>query len=290
MKGPNVIEKELIIPGLRNTYRILHITDAHITMYVDEDENTIIRGGYHKGKHLVSGFAAGRVPGFTKDGITSNERFARLCDALRDAGAGYADLVVFTGDLLDFYTDTAFAFMMEQIEKLPMPYFFVVGNHDWIFSNHTDAETLDIFAKTLCGGSYKVQKYKLGELTLVGAYNAQYTYDRETFSLLEEALEGEENVLLCQHVPINSPAFEADHIAKRPKNNIVVIGARDWAVKDDSYERIMALLEKEDCKVKALLCGDSHMNHTGPLTERTVQFVSPILRDYAPVLFTIKGN
>ena len=290
MSKLNVIEKDLIIPGLKNTYRILHVTDAHITMYVDSDENTVIRAGLNTGKHLVSGFAIKRVNTFTKNDITSNDGFAALCEALRDAGPDYVDLVLFTGDILDYYTDSAFAFMLAQLAKLPMPYMFVLGNHDWIFSHFTDEESLALFSKTLCGGDYRLQKYKLGELTLIGTYDGDYYYSKETLAMIEEALEGEENVLLCQHVPINCPAFEADHIAKRPKNKIVVIGARDWAVKDDSYDRIVAILEKEGCPVRALLCGDSHMNHTGPLTDRITQFVSPILRDYAPVLFTIKGN
>lgn len=289
MSNLNVIEKEILIPGLKNTYRILHVTDAHITMYVEDDEKTVIRGGLNTGKHLVSGFASKRENTFTKNGITSNDGFAALCDSLAEAGADFVDLVLFTGDILDYYTDSAFAFMLMQLSKLPMPYMFVLGNHDWIFSHFTDQESLSLFSKTLCGGNYKCAKYKLGELTLVGTYNGDYFYDKETFSLIEKAIEGEEHVLLCQHVPINTPSFDAYRAELGHARN-VVIGAKDCLVKDDSYERIMALLEKEDCPIRALLCGDSHIEHTSNLTARVVQHVSPMLPGNAPVLFTVKGE
>ncbi len=289
MSKLNVIEKELIIPGLKKEYRILHVTDAHITKYVEEDENTVIRAGLNKGKHLVSGWAIKRINTFTKNGVTSNDGFAALCESLREAGPDYVDLVLFTGDILDYYTDSAFAFMLAQLAKLPMPYMFVLGNHDWIFSHFTDEESLALFGKTLCGGDYRIGKYKLGELTLVGTYNGDYYYDDETLSLLEKAFEGEENVLLCQHVPINTPAFDR-HLKDLGYSGNCVIGADNCPIKDDSYERIMALLNKEDCPVKALLCGDAHIEHTGALTDRIVQHVSPMLPGFAPVLFTVKGE
>lgn len=287
MSKLNVIEKEIIIPGLKNTYRILHVTDAHITKYVDSDEETVIRAGLNTGKHLVSGWAIKRINTFTKNGVTSNDGFAALCESLREAGPDFVDLVLFTGDILDYYTDSAFAFMLAQLAKLPMPYMFVLGNHDWIFSHFSDEESLALFSKTLCGGDYRLQKYKLGELTLIGTYDGDYYYDDETFSLIENALEGEKNVLLCQHVPITTPAYDA--YVKDLGGRNVVIGAAECPTKDDSYDRFMAILNKEGCPIRALLCGDSHINHTSNLTERVVQHISPMLPGNAPVLFTIKG-
>ena len=288
MSKLNVIEKDIIIPGLKNTYRILHVTDAHITKYVDSDEETVIRAGLNTGKHLVSGFAIKRINTFTKNGVTSNDGFAALCESLREAGPDFVDLVLFTGDILDYYTDSAFAFMLAQLAKLPMPYMFVLGNHDWIFSHFTDEESLALFSKTLCGGDYRLQKYKLGELTLIGTYDGDYYYGEETLSMIEQALEGEEHVLLCQHVPITTPDY--DEFVKKLGGRNVVIGAAEFPGSDDSYERFMAILNREGCPIRALLCGDSHIEHSAPLTERVMQHVSPMLPGHGPVLFTVKGN
>ena len=287
MKNMEFINKEITVPGLEETYRILHVTDAHITLWDERDEDTVITEGVHSGKKLTSEFGARRARHFTVDGVTTNERFAGLCDYLKERGADIADAIVFTGDILDFYTDAAFEFMMENLNKLPVPYMFVMGNHDEIFSKHGAKATLELFAK-LCGGSYKIQKMKLGELALVGSYNAHYSYDEETLGLIASAIEGEKQVLMFQHVPINTPSIER-FTAENGHHNIV-IGAPDCLNKGNSRELIMKLIDREDSPVRALICGDSHYSYSGPLTDKITQHVSPLLRDYPPVLFTVKGS
>lgn len=286
MEKLNVINKEIKIPGLKNTYRILHVTDAHITLWDERDEETVITEGYHAGKKLTSEYGARRARHFTIDGVSTNDKFAALCDSLKAAGPSFADVVVFTGDILDFYTDAAFEFMMDNLAKLPMPYMFVMGNHDDIFSTHDKAFLMDRFSK-LCGGSYKIQKFKLGELALVGSYNVYYHYDSETLDLIESAIMDEEHVLMFQHVPINTPSIEK--FTEENGLHNIVIGAKDCPNKGNSRELIMNLIDRDDSPVRALICGDSHYNYSGPLTDKILQHVSPLLRDYPPVLFTVKG-
>lgn len=288
MENFNVIHKEITISGLKNTYRILHVTDVHVILWDARDEETVIvDSGPHNGKKLIAGFGAKRVAPFTVNGVSTNDRFVQLCDFLKESGTAFADAVVFTGDILDFYTDAAFEFMMENLNKLPMPYLFVLGNHDYIFSNRQEA-ILARFAK-LCGGSYKIQKMKLGELTLVGSHNGEYFYEDETLDLIAEAIRDEEHVLMFQHVPINSPSLEAYSTQTGKKCNYAIGGA-DCPEKDNSRERLMQLIDRENSPVHALICGDAHYNYSGPLTDSIMQYVSPLLRDFPPVLFTIKSE
>ena len=100
------IHKNIRIPGLINRYRVMHITDSHIVKMDQRDEGVVIvDDGAHHGK-LVTDFGTKRVPVFTRDGISSVERFRKLCDDLC-AEPDCADLIVFTGDILDFFTDSA---------------------------------------------------------------------------------------------------------------------------------------------------------------------------------------
>jgi hypothetical protein len=287
MDKMSFIEKEIKIPGLKGSYRILHVTDAHIILWDERDEDTVITEGYHAGKRLAFEYGPRRDRHFTIDGVTTNDRFAALCDYLKAEGTAVADVVVFTGDILDFYTDAAFEFMVENLNKLPMPYMFVMGNHDAIFSSVGEKKILERF-DTLCGGSHKIQKLKLGELTLVGSYNVYYHYDSETLSLIASALEGAEHALMFQHVPINSPSLE-EFTESNGFGNIV-IGAPDCQNKGNSGQLFMALIDREDSPVRAVICGDSHYNYSGPLTERIEQHVSPLLRDFPPVRFTVSGR
>ena len=285
-EGLNVINKDIKIHGLKKTYRLLHVTDVHIVMWDERTHDDVITQGPFTGKNLLTGFAVNRVKGFTRaDGVPTYEQFRRLCDFLKD-NPTFVDAVVFTGDILDFYTTLGFEFMVENLNKLPMPYMFVLGNHDYIFSNEPSEVTFERFSR-LCGGDYRIQKMKLGELTLVGSYNGKYAYDSETLNLIEEAIKGEEHVLLFQHVPLNSPSL-AEYFEKIEKKNIV-IGSENCVNKNHNKDAIMKIIDKENSPVHALICGDSHQNHSGPLTDKITQHISPLIRDFPPVLFTISA-
>lgn len=285
MERINVINKEIRIPGLKRTYRILQVTDVHIALWDERDDNAVISYGGFKGRKLISEFGVIRADRFSKGGVSTKDMFAKLCDQLNYWGTECADAVVFTGDIIDFYTHAAFEFMTENLNKLPMPYLFVLGNHDAIFSNYGSEFTLDRFAK-LCGGSYKIQKMMLGELTLVGAYNADYFYDDETLGLIASAIKGEENVLLFQHVPINSTAVEENTAAEGLHN--LAIGSESNQHKDNK-DRIMEIIAADHSPVRAVICGDTHNAHSASLTQGIVQHISPLLFDYPPVLFTVTG-
>lgn len=287
MKNLTVINKEIQLPGLKKTYRILHVTDVHIIMWDERDNESVITYGAHKGKKLVAEFGVKREKLFTVDGVSTADKFAELCDFLKTCDASFADVVVFTGDILDFYTESAFEFMMNNLNKLPMPYMFVLGNHDYIFANEPTDLTFERFSK-LCGGNYRIQKFKLGELTLVGSYNGKYAYDNETLEIIDAAIKDEEHVIMFQHVPINSPSLE--EYSNEIKETNISIGAKNCVNKNSNKDAIMKLIDKDNSPVHALICGDSHYNHSGPLTDKITQHVSPLLRDFPPVLFTVSGS
>ena len=282
MENINFVNKQIRIKGLRRSYRILHITDAHVIHWSDEDLDSVISYGVHTGKPLISRFAKKRVPIFTRDGVETKTMFIRLCDFLKE-NPDFVDAVVFTGDILDFYTDAACELVFENLKKLPMPYIFTMGNHDSIFSNHTGEKIKEIF-DTLCGGDSEIQKLKLGELTLVGSDNNHYRYDSSTAEKLEKAILGEENVILCQHVPLHSEALAKAYSDAGHQN--LAIGNNPE--KDDGYNEIMKIITAKGSPVRAVLAGDSHIDFSGPLTKSIPQHISPVLTCGEVVLFTVK--
>jgi len=278
-----LIHKELLIPGLKQTYRVMHITDSHIVSMDERDEGVvIIDGGAHHGK-LVTAFGSKRYPVFTLDGITSKERFAKLCDDIC-AEPDCADLIVFTGDILDFFTESGIAFLTEQLNTLLIPYLFVMGNHDSIFAPTGEEKTRQRFAH-LCGGNAEVQKYKLGELAFIGIDNARDRYTEIGLCQLKQALEGERYAILCQHIPLSTPEYHMDAMEKA--NRDLGLGG-EGVCADDSWKAVFSLIEAEDSPVKALFCGDCHRDHQSMLG-KAVMFTSPLNAQYPPVLFTIHG-
>ena len=280
MKELAFIEKEIVIPGLQNTYRILHITDSHIVAMDQREEGYIIEGGPHKGKFLTD-FGRVRYEHFTYDGETTAQRFSDLCNAIQN-NPGCADAIVFTGDILDFFTESAFEFMCRNLEKLPIPYMFTLGNHDMIFSKRSDEGIRSVFLK-LCGGNTEVQKHRMNELALIGIDNTRNYYTEDALDALDDALRGERHVILFQHVPLSTQEYHAFSMAAGPK---------DWSLGNegicigDSWKRIFDLIEGPDSPIRALICGDGHLEHESSIGNIT-QFVSPLGADHPPVRFTL---
>ncbi len=280
MKDLGFIKKDIVIPGLKNKYRILHITDSHVVSMTEDDEDIIINGGPHTGKKL-SDFAKVRFDYFQYDGVTTAELFSQMCDRL-GANPDCADVIVFTGDILDFYTNSCFDFVCENLKKLKTPFMFVPGNHDMIFSPMGDDAVRNVF-NDLCGGNTEVQKHKLGELALIGIDDTRNFYTDEALADFEEAMHGEDNVILFQHVPLYTKGYHA-HTVKR--------GTSDWSLGDegicvgDSWKVMFEKIKAPDSTIKALICGDCHIEHESKLGNVT-QYTSPLNAEYPPVLFTV---
>lgn len=278
-----LIHKELVIPGLKQTYRVMHITDSHVVKMDARDEGVvIIDSGAHNGK-LLTHFGSKRLEHFRKEGVTTEERFSALCESIRKE-PDCADLIVFTGDILDFFTESGIEFLTEQLNSLPIPYLYVIGNHDSIFAPTGEEKTRQRFGH-LCGGNTEVQKYKLGELAFIGIDNARDRYTESGLRQLSDALEGEKYAILCQHIPLSTPEYHIHAMAAA--NRDMGLGG-DGVCADDSWKEVFGLIEAEDSPVKALFCGDCHRDHQSMLG-KAVMFTSPFNAEYPPVLFTIHG-
>lgn len=280
--GLSLIEKEIIIPGLKGNYRILHITDSHIVSITPEDADFIIDDGAHTGKQL-SAFGKMRYNHFCKDGVSTTQRFAQLCDDIC-ADPTCADVVVFTGDILDYYTKSGFSLMCEKLKQLPMPYMYVLGNHDMIFSGMSNEEVRKTFQR-VCGENTEFQKYKLGELALIGIDNIRDCYSEKALTDLEEALRDEEHALLFQHIPLSTPEY---HEYALSVSSIDYALGNDGVCVDDSWSVVYETIKKEDSKIRALICGDCHVEHESKIGNAT-QFTSPFAAAHPPVRFTIHG-
>ena len=281
MRTNEFVRKDVIIPGLEKEYRILHITDSHVVMCNEKEGEYVIEGdGYWSGTQLMK-FHDLRRECFLVDGVSTDVLFENMCDELA-ANPDCADVIVFTGDILDFFTQSAFDFVKKNLDKLKTPYMFVLGNHDMIFSGKPEEEMKKIFT-ALTGENPDLQKMKLGELTLIGVYDGPYYYPEKSLSDLMNALEGENNVILFQHVPLSTKEFHKIFADE---------GKPDWSIGDqavcngDSWKTVFAKVQEENSPIKALICGDCHIEHESKLGN-VPQYTSPLNTKYPPYLYVI---
>ncbi len=267
--------RTLRIPGLKKTYRFLHVTDAHVILY-DETE-TPARAAY----------AQPRVGAFARNGIPVIDRMQALAQQIQ-AMADTLDGVLLTGDILDFPSAPGLAYLQNWLQVLPVPYFFVLGNHDWAYFDdyqtpHAQAVHRPLFAP-FCGGDTLVHKQRFGELTVVGVDNTMELYEDGAAEALARALDGEEHVLLLQHIPLYAETLHEDTVAYWGRD--INIGGAGLC-KNDNWRRVLALIEAPTSPVRALITGHLHFWHRDLLACGVPQFVTAHAADGSATLFTI---
>lgn len=272
MNDLGFIEKEIKVEGLKKEYRILHVTDFHVVMCDERDADFVIPGECYWRGTKISYLTDFRNDRFVFNGKHTDALFLELCDKL-NANPDCADIVVFTGDIIDFYTSAAFEFVRDNLKKLKIPYMYVIGNHDMIFSSMSYDEVRASYQE-LSGDNVDLQKMKLGELTLVGCYNGDYCYTDKVLGDLKTALDGEENVILFQHVPLPEEDYEK-FTSEETRSEV-----------KESYKTVFEWITKPDSQVKAMIAGDSHIDKDYMIGDIS-SFISPLSSEVAPILFKI---
>eukprot|EP01051_Picozoa_sp_SAG22_P014552 SAG22_NODE_1783_length_3591_cov_1.767182_1_plen_271_part_00 len=127
----SVATSHIRVPGLAAPIRVLHITDSHIDLGPDAESGSLELCEYLHGRY-VGGFKANEQRG---EGTVHNHPARDPIEAF-EAQVGLAasrdcDLIVHTGDLLNFPSPKAAAYAAETFQKTGRPFLFVAGNHDW---------------------------------------------------------------------------------------------------------------------------------------------------------------
>lgn len=271
----NIDREEIIIPGLSRTYRFLHISDAHITLY-DETE-TPARAEY----------AAPRVKMFAADGIGAEKRFDAFCEYIKEHQKEL-DGVLFTGDIIDFPSKPNIEFMRQRLKEIPVPYVFCLGNHDWSYFDddhtpHAKVVNRPLFAEWTNGNTF-IHKKRIGELTFIAVDNTDGVYEPGVPEALGEMLENEKNVLLLQHDPLYADTLHED--------TKTYWHGGDGSVAQAKLEPniiVRKMITAENSPVRALITGHKHFHHKDMLENGLPQFIVANANNGGATIYEIKG-
>jgi len=286
----NINVEELVIPGLEKEYQFLHLADAHV-IAMDEWER----------KELVE-YQIPRTPLFTEDGIVPGERMEAF-KAYIEEHKDELDGVLLTGDIIDCPFENSIRYLDELLNNLPVPYMYVLGNHDWLhFDEHGDkvkAQRHVVFDK-FCSrdsegdptGVFKeksfICKKKIGELTLIGIDNTvNNRYEPEMEEALSQMLAGEKHVLILQHEPFYADTLTADCKLWWHGNDSTMAGPGDCHREENA--RILKLLTQKDSPVRALITGHLHFHHKDLLENGIVQYIAADASNGGAILYKIHG-
>jgi len=274
----NIQETHQKIIGLSKPYRFLHITDLHISLS-DADASP------ERIEH-----AAWRTDYFSIDGLNGMDRFKALRQYIIDH-QNELDGIIFTGDIIDAPCKANLEFLENWFAELPVPYIYTLGNHDWTYMDDYQTPHALIADRPkfhrLCDGNSFVHKKQFGEITVVALDDTRSDYDYEdgVAETLAEMLQGETNVFLIQHIPLDTPTLQEDTL-RVWKRNLTIGG--EGVSKGENWKKIMEQITAEDSPVKGVIAGHLHFWHEDLLGEKVPQYITAFSTQGNARLFIFK--
>ena len=261
------LEKSTLQIGLERPLKILHITDSHIAL-CDERDN-------ERKKALA-------------ERLGSNDREKYLQEQI-SYGREHSDLIVHTGDLIDFTSHANFDFARKILaeEKL----FFAAGNHE--FSQYV-GEAYEDFA-------YKMNSFRemmpglgaplffnariVGGVNFVSIDDSYHQFEPWQMTKLQKEIEKGLPIVVCLHAPLFEQSLYDYHISLTcPGNSTYLVGCDEEHLPDDEWRAIeirprgitveMVEFIKSQPQIKAVLAGHVHFSYVSDLVHGMPQFVT----------------
>lgn len=239
-----VTKMELVL-GLPAPFKIVHISDNHISTtdsLSDEQECAAVAHSTQNWMNLRQSFAEEFGEPFGEEHkIPSTEAFEKL---VAYAEEEKADLLLMTGDVLDFVHEAGIRYMEEKLSQLKIPYMYITGNHEKSVARLGNM-------MHLMGGSPSLQIMKCNGFKIIGLDNSGRTLDDLQLAELETELDGTPAVIAA-HIPIGTD-MSRDAFSKLDPYFLI-----DRTNCDENAGKMIDLICDEKRNVKAFLCGHVH--------------------------------
>ena len=260
------LEKSTLKIGLAKPLKILHVTDSHIALTDERDDER---------KRELSK----RMPSpATENNLYEQIRYAE----------NNCDLLVHTGDLTDFvsHANTEFAKKILKNEKI----FFIAGNHD--YSQYVgeawedNAYRMNSYMQT---GGFGVPMFFnsriVGGVNIVGIDNSYYLFEEWHIWRLKREVGKGYPVILAFHDPLYEELLFKYHREHLPDEPTYLVGCGEEqlleysefrAVQQRPNETTLKMIGyiKSEPAIKAILTGHLHFNYVSEIRPGLPQFVT----------------
>lgn len=217
-------ETTVSVPGLQEKLSVLQISDSHISCDGPADEafqqySKRMGAAYAVRKHFKTGKPTPPL-----------ENFEEL---LRKAKDGKFDLVVLTGDILNYPSETAVKAVLERLQTCGVPFLYTAGNHDWHYegmegtSDQLRATWIEQRLKPLYEGAdpYCSSNIVKG-VNMVRIDNSTYQINERQLEFYRQQKARLEPVALWMHIPLYQMSMQ------------ICCGHPDWGAKTDPHYKI----------------------------------------------------
>ena len=192
----------ILIPGLKTNLKFMQITDAHISVSVDQETNMMkYAARMHKAytgskRHFSQG--------------TNKTTFEYLDDVLQKATKEQVELLLLTGDIVNFPSAASVEYVCDRLKKTGIPWLYIAGNHDWHYEGLEGS--LEMLRKTWTersllplyqGRNPLFYSEVIKGINFVGIDNSTGKVSEEQINFLKAQLKQKEPIIVLSHIPYN---------------------------------------------------------------------------------------
>jgi len=188
------------IPDYKDSLKIMQITDSHISI-ADENEADLMKYGdrMHKGymyprKHYILD--------------TSKTTFENLDDLLLKAKNENVDLLLLTGDIVNFPSAVSVKYVFDRLTDTGIPWLYIAGNHDWHYEGMPggidslrDTWTAKSLLPLYNGLNPLFYSKIINGINFVGIENSTNEVNENQISFFKDQLIRSEPIILISHIP-----------------------------------------------------------------------------------------
>jgi predicted MPP superfamily phosphohydrolase len=277
----------LTIPGLSKEYTLLQVTDLHSSAYSTEEAKAM--------KADRRNYIAGRRGAFTDGFMLSEERMPYMFGYADEINA---DLLMLTGDIIDFPSELNISLMAQNIAALKAPTLFSLGNHDWCYADDylTASAAAQYIPKlnALSAGEPLDDPYvkyvDFGEFMVVSVDNSTDSVSASTVDKFLALCEMGKPIILMLHVPLHVDSMVADCTKVWGKDLGMGGDTGVCAWSPDVQRFYAAVAEDENSPVVAVFAGHVHFNHEDVLPNGVTQYITSTAYTGDCRVITVKGE
>ncbi len=281
------ITATVTIPGLSRDYTLLQVTDLHASAYSTEEAKGMDANRRN--------YIAGRRNAFTDGFMLSEERMPYMFGYADEINA---DLLMLTGDIIDFPSELNISLMAQNIEALKAPALFSLGNHDWCYADdYLSAGAAAAYIpklNALSAGEPADDPYvkyvDFGEFMVVSVDNSTDSVTAQTVDKFLALCEKGKPIILMLHVPLHVDSLVADCTKVWGKDLGMGGDTGVCAWSPDVQRFYHAVAEDPNSPVVAVFAGHVHFNHEDVLPNGVTQYITSTAYTGDCRVITVKGE
>ncbi len=273
MPDAQPIFTDLPVAGLKAPFTILQVTDLHMLAMTEAEAAAMPRERYDYIIPRIGLFSEGRP-------YPPEEVLPVYGDYAREVGA---DLILMTGDLMDFPSDANIARLGAFIENSPVPVLYVTGNHDWSYADdyHTPhaAEVHKPRIYGLSGTTAGTFVRETEHIIFVAVDNGLERIPADAPTVYAEAharaRASGKALILTMHIPFVVDTLVED--TTRVWGRDICIGTNACGANDETTMAFFfAVTESENLAPDAVITGHLHFDHEDVYPNGVTQLITNI--------------